>query len=222
MSTARGCIYNTPFFVACFSQEFGYLSAQSCVVTGPYREHGISNFKVLKSELELFKRDFQWNILMPHKRASWHLYNPTTKCQPLRLCLCFCVQELAYHGDEGHNWWSIIFSLLVIGLVVAGIVTAIYLLGYVDELLYWHGKRMQLEEYLQVFKTIVLCWIEWCVSGRTESPTVTLFLDIFHPFRFSIGWWRPCCSRYKKFHSFPPSHQSYLSKWNFYLMKGFV
>lgn len=33
--------------------------------------------------------------------------------------------------------------------MIAGIVTAIYLLGYVDELLYWHGKRMQLDEYLQ-------------------------------------------------------------------------
>ncbi|KAK9731513.1 Dipeptidyl peptidase IV (DPP IV) N-terminal region [Popillia japonica] len=58
-------------------------------------------------------------------------------------------EELAYHGDEGHNWWSIIFSLLVIGLVITGIVIAIYLLGYVDELLYWHGKRMGLDEYLQ-------------------------------------------------------------------------
>ncbi|KAK9872238.1 hypothetical protein WA026_017041 [Henosepilachna vigintioctopunctata] len=58
-------------------------------------------------------------------------------------------EELALHDDEGHNWWSIIFSLLVIGLVVSGIVAAIFLVGYVDELLYWHGQRMQLEEYLQ-------------------------------------------------------------------------
>ncbi|CAH0556834.1 unnamed protein product [Brassicogethes aeneus] len=58
-------------------------------------------------------------------------------------------EELALHEDEGHNWWSIIFSLLVIGLVISGIVTAIYLAGYVDELLYWHGQRMQLEEFLQ-------------------------------------------------------------------------
>lgn len=36
--------------------------------------------------------------------------------------------ELAY-GPEGHNWRSIIFSLLVINLVISGIVTAIYLLG---------------------------------------------------------------------------------------------
>lgn len=36
--------------------------------------------------------------------------------------------ELAY-GPEGHNWRSIIFSLLVINFVIAGIVTAIYLLG---------------------------------------------------------------------------------------------
>ncbi|XP_063918050.1 inactive dipeptidyl peptidase 10 isoform X1 [Zophobas morio] len=58
-------------------------------------------------------------------------------------------EELALHEDEGHNWWSIIFSLLVIGLVISGIVAAIFLVGYVDELLYWHGTRMQLDEYLQ-------------------------------------------------------------------------
>ncbi|XP_014089401.1 dipeptidyl peptidase 4 [Bactrocera oleae] len=51
--------------------------------------------------------------------------------------------------DEGHNWRSIIFSLLVISFVIAGIITAIYLLGYVDELLYWSGRRMILDEYLQ-------------------------------------------------------------------------
>lgn len=34
--------------------------------------------------------------------------------------------------DEGHNWRSIIFSLLVISFVIAGIITAIYLLGLVS------------------------------------------------------------------------------------------
>ncbi|GBP23132.1 hypothetical protein EVAR_13153_1 [Eumeta japonica] len=72
-----------------------------------------------------------------------------------------------YPGD-GHNWRSIIFSLMVISFVIAGIVTAIYLLGgiqayyfatnswkaisfhrYVDELLYWSGRRMRLEEFLR-------------------------------------------------------------------------
>ncbi|XP_031617317.1 inactive dipeptidyl peptidase 10 isoform X1 [Contarinia nasturtii] len=57
------------------------------------------------------------------------------------------LDELDY--GETHNWKSIIFSLLVIGFVIAGIVTAIYLLGYVDELLYWSGRRMLLDEYLQ-------------------------------------------------------------------------
>ncbi|XP_031785352.1 inactive dipeptidyl peptidase 10 isoform X2 [Nasonia vitripennis] len=56
-------------------------------------------------------------------------------------------QDLTY-SDGGHNWRSIIFSLLVIGGVIAGIVTAIYLLGYVDELLYWSGRRLTLEECL--------------------------------------------------------------------------
>ncbi|KAG5876517.1 hypothetical protein JTB14_000184 [Gonioctena quinquepunctata] len=58
-------------------------------------------------------------------------------------------EELALHDDEGHNWWSIIFSLLVIGLVISGIVAAILIVGYVDELLYWTGSRMQLEELLE-------------------------------------------------------------------------
>ncbi|CAH2238065.1 jg18449 [Pararge aegeria aegeria] len=57
------------------------------------------------------------------------------------------LQDL-YPGD-GHNWRSIIFSLMVIGFVIAGIVTAIYLLGYVDELLYWSGRRMRLDEFLR-------------------------------------------------------------------------
>lgn len=33
------------------------------------------------------------------------------------------------YGSDGHNWRSIIFSLLVIGFVITGIVIAIYLLG---------------------------------------------------------------------------------------------
>jgi len=41
---------------------------------------------------------------------------------------CLLPQDLTY-AEGGHNWRSIIFSLLVIGFVIAGIVTAIYLLG---------------------------------------------------------------------------------------------
>lgn len=37
-------------------------------------------------------------------------------------------EDLGY-PSEGQNWRSIIFALLVINLVIAGIVTAIYLLG---------------------------------------------------------------------------------------------
>ncbi|XP_054285172.1 inactive dipeptidyl peptidase 10 isoform X2 [Macrosteles quadrilineatus] len=59
-------------------------------------------------------------------------------------------QDLVYPGaSEGRNWWSVVLSLLVIGLVIAGILTAIHTLGYVDELLYWSGRRMTLDEYLQ-------------------------------------------------------------------------
>jgi len=32
-------------------------------------------------------------------------------------------------SDEGHNWRSIILSLIVISFVIAGVITAIYLLG---------------------------------------------------------------------------------------------
>ncbi|XP_049787849.1 inactive dipeptidyl peptidase 10 isoform X1 [Schistocerca cancellata] len=60
------------------------------------------------------------------------------------------VEDLVYPTvGDGHNWRSIVLSLVVIGLVIAGIVTAIYLLGYVDELLYWSGQRMKLEEFLE-------------------------------------------------------------------------
>ncbi|XP_067002490.1 inactive dipeptidyl peptidase 10 [Anabrus simplex] len=60
------------------------------------------------------------------------------------------VEDLVYPAaGDGNNWRSIVMSLLVIGVVIAGIVTAIYLLGYVDELLYWSGRRMKLGEYLQ-------------------------------------------------------------------------
>lgn len=67
------------------------------------------------------------------------------------------VQDLVYPGaTEGRNWWSVVLSLLVISLVIAGILTAIHTLGYVDELLYWSGRRMTLDEYLQVL------WNTWC------------------------------------------------------------
>lgn len=63
--------------------------------------------------------------------------------------MCYCLQDVASLADDGYNWRSIIVSLFVIALIIAGIVTAVYLLGYVDELLYWSGKRMKLDEYLQ-------------------------------------------------------------------------
>lgn len=51
--------------------------------------------------------------------------------------------------NDSNNWRSIVLSLLVISFVIVGILTAIYLLGYVDEMLYWSGRRMKLGEYLQ-------------------------------------------------------------------------
>lgn len=61
------------------------------------------------------------------------------------------LQDLVYtEAPEGRNWWSVVLSLLVISLVIAGILAAINTMGYVDELLYWSGRRMTLDEYLQV------------------------------------------------------------------------
>lgn len=40
-------------------------------------------------------------------------------------------QDLGY-PSEGHNWRSIILSLFTISVVIAGIATAIYILGWVD------------------------------------------------------------------------------------------
>jgi len=63
---------------------------------------------------------------------------------------CLPAQDLVLAGaNDSHNWRSIVLSLLVIGFVIVGILTAIYLLGYVDEMLYWSGQRMKLGEYLQ-------------------------------------------------------------------------
>ncbi|CAB3386697.1 Hypothetical predicted protein [Cloeon dipterum] len=57
--------------------------------------------------------------------------------------------ELVYGGpSEGRNWRGILLSLLVISVVIMGIILAIYTLGYVDELLYWSGRRMDLSEVL--------------------------------------------------------------------------
>ncbi|XP_058801842.1 inactive dipeptidyl peptidase 10 isoform X3 [Phymastichus coffea] len=79
------------------------------------------------------------------ERNSWRL--PPDETVQVGDSRSKSTQDLSYPG-EGHNWRSIIFSLLVISTVIAGIVTAIYLLGYVDELLYWSGRRLTLEECL--------------------------------------------------------------------------
>jgi inactive dipeptidyl peptidase 10 len=64
-------------------------------------------------------------------------------------CNSVCSQGLVYEGaGEGRNWRGILLSLLVIGFVIMGIVLAIHTLGYVDELLYWSGRRMSLAELL--------------------------------------------------------------------------
>ncbi|BES88715.1 Dipeptidyl peptidase IV (DPP IV) N-terminal region [Nesidiocoris tenuis] len=87
------------------------------------------------------------------ERNSWRVppedivqvADPRTKNQPGDMEEELVVSE----PEEGRNWMSIILSLLVISAVISGIVSAIYTLGYVDELLYWSGKRMSLIEALR-------------------------------------------------------------------------
>ncbi|XP_008194405.1 inactive dipeptidyl peptidase 10 isoform X2 [Tribolium castaneum] len=98
-------------------------------------------------------------------------------------------EELALHEDEGHNWWSIIFSLLVIGLVISGIVAAIFLVGYVDELLYWHGTRMQFDEFLQgelTPKRLPSSWISHSHFVYQTDDGSLAILDTSHNFTVSI------------------------------------
>lgn len=67
----------------------------------------------------------------------------------------------------------------MIGLVISGIVAAIFLVGYVDELLYWQGERMKLEQYLQVIFRV------------TGSTVAYLWFDLqgeLNPKRLSSSW----------------------------------
>lgn len=58
-------------------------------------------------------------------------------------------QDLGYTGlTDGQYWRSVILALLVIALVIAGIASAIFSYGFVDELLYWSGKRLCLDDIL--------------------------------------------------------------------------
>uniref|UniRef100_A0A8D8RBP9 Inactive dipeptidyl peptidase 10 n=1 Tax=Cacopsylla melanoneura TaxID=428564 RepID=A0A8D8RBP9_9HEMI len=70
-------------------------------------------------------------------------------------------EDLGYSGDS-QNWRSVILALLVIGIVISGIVTAINLIGYVDELLEFDGRRMHLDEFLRgemVPEKLVPSWV---------------------------------------------------------------
>lgn len=86
------------------------------------------------------------------------------------------LQDLVYtEATEGRNWWSVVLSLLVISLVIAGILAAINTMGYVDELLYWSGRRMTLDEYLQVRN------ISYCVLlKKVLSGNYSLWTQFFY------------------------------------------
>ncbi|XKL68722.1 hypothetical protein PGB90_006491 [Kerria lacca] len=84
------------------------------------------------------------------ERNSWRLpqddvvqvVNPKSKIKDIP-------DELAYAGlSDGQYWRSVILALLVIIIVIAGIASAILSYGFVDELLYWSGKRLCLEDIL--------------------------------------------------------------------------
>lgn len=70
--------------------------------------------------------NFLHSIIFICVLIKFMLFNPYY----MKIILVFYFIHLKdLYGDSGHNWRSIIFSLLVIGFVIAGIVTAIYLLG---------------------------------------------------------------------------------------------
>ncbi|XP_071440893.1 inactive dipeptidyl peptidase 10 [Hetaerina americana] len=79
-------------------------------------------------------------------------------------------EDLSYGPGEGRNWRSVLLSLLVIGLVVAGVGVAIHTLGYVDELLYWSGRRMRLQELLGGELTPRRLPLTWVLPPLTGKP----------------------------------------------------
>lgn len=86
------------------------------------------------------------------------------------------LQDLVYtEATEGRNWWSVVLSLLVISLVIAGILAAINTMGYVDELLYWSGRRMTLDEYLQVRNISYCVLLKKVLSGNYSLRTQFLY-----------------------------------------------
>ncbi|XP_065218302.1 inactive dipeptidyl peptidase 10 isoform X2 [Planococcus citri] len=60
------------------------------------------------------------------------------------------IKDLAYAGlSDGQYWRSVMLALLVIALVIGGIASAILTYGFVDELLYWSGQRLTLDDLLR-------------------------------------------------------------------------
>lgn len=100
----------------------------------------ISEITQLSSQTQI------WISVNPH--ILWNLYNSFICLLSISSpCPLICqhdvdnvtvlavdsrVQDLGY-PPEGHNWCSIVLSLLAIGCVIAGIATAIYILGWVED-----------------------------------------------------------------------------------------
>lgn len=123
----------------------------------------------------------------------------------------FQQQDLDY--GESHNWKSIVLSLLVIGCVIAGIVTAIYLLGWVFPfymtikfswkiLFAWklfahtHTHTNECNIFCSQIcrRTVVLVRssyvFRWIFARRIINESFTTNMGITYQIRFSIGRWR--------------------------------
>lgn len=121
------------------------------------------------------------------------------------------VQDLGY-PPEGHNWCSIVLSLLAIGCVIAGIATAIYILGWVEDGTTYSFKcciateraidtasRSRFPFQLRR-RVVILEWqtndIRWIFARRADAQPPTSHVGVGLAFCIPVRWWWPCRFRH--------------------------